>query len=147
MAATRSDELFALAVVALALGTGLVSHHFGLSVALGAFLAGLMVGETEFNHRSVAQVIPFRDVFASLFFVSVGMMIDPRFVVSHIVPLAALCAMGAREAVEPEFEGSLELLRHTFQAYGIADATGRAELDEMRERMQCSIGGIGSHAT
>jgi len=93
VAATRSEELFALAVVAVALGTGLGSHHFGLSVALGAFLAGLMVGETEFNHRIVAQVIPFRDVFASLFFVSVGMMIDPRFVVTHIVPVAVIVVL------------------------------------------------------
>ncbi|MCS6859094.1 MAG: cation:proton antiporter [Abditibacteriales bacterium] len=93
VAQTRSDELFALAVVTIALGTGLVSHHFGLSVALGAFLAGLMVGETEFNHRIVAQVIPFRDVFASLFFVSVGMMIDPRFVVTHIASVAIVVVL------------------------------------------------------
>jgi len=89
-AQTRSEELFSLAVVTIVMGTALTGHHFGLSPALGAFLAGLMVGETEFNHRIVSQSVPFRDVFVSLFFVSVGMMIDPRFVASNAIILLIL---------------------------------------------------------
>ena len=72
-----SSELFLLTAVALALGTATVSALLGLSPALGAFLAGLLLTETEFDHRVIAEVVPMRDLFATLFFVSVGMLIDP----------------------------------------------------------------------
>jgi monovalent cation:H+ antiporter-2, CPA2 family len=75
---TRSRELFILAVVALALGTALgAAELFGVSLALGAFLAGVVIGESEVSHQVGAEVLPFRDVFAVLFFVSVGMLVNP----------------------------------------------------------------------
>ena len=73
----RSRELFLLSVVALALGTASVSFLAGLSLAFGAFLAGLVVSESEYAHRTLAEVFPLREVFAVVFFVAAGMLIDP----------------------------------------------------------------------
>lgn len=80
----RSRELFVLTVVAVALGTAYVSELFGLSLALGAFLAGLLVSESDISHHVLGELAPVRDVFAGLFFVSVGMFVDPRFVMDSI---------------------------------------------------------------
>lgn len=77
-AVTRSRELFILGIVGLALGTALVTQFAGLSLAFGAFLAGLVVAESDYRTQALAEVLPFRDLFASLFFVSVGMLIDPQ---------------------------------------------------------------------
>ena len=74
-----SNELFLLAVVAIALLTAFVSSAvFGLSLALGAFVAGIMVSESDVGYQAAAEVVPFRDLFAVLFFVSVGMIVDPQ---------------------------------------------------------------------
>jgi CPA2 family monovalent cation:H+ antiporter-2 len=83
IAATRSRELFTLTVLALALGISVASAElFGVSMALGAFLAGLVVGRSEFSVRAASEALPMRDAFAVLFFVSVGMLLDPAFVAS-----------------------------------------------------------------
>ena len=89
LAATRSREIFLLGVVGLAIGTALLASVFGISLALGAFLAGLIIGESDLSHRVVGDALPFRDLFAGLFFVSVGMLVDPGFVLQNL-PLAAL---------------------------------------------------------
>jgi CPA2 family monovalent cation:H+ antiporter-2 len=73
----RSQELFTLTVLALALGMALVSNYFGLSLAMGAFVAGLTLGQSPFSQKILADVLPFRDAFLSLFFVSIGMLLDP----------------------------------------------------------------------
>ena len=80
VAATASRELFLLAVLAIALGTALTTEAAGLSLALGAFLAGLVLSESEFSHQALADVIPLRDAFATLFFVSIGMLLDITYV-------------------------------------------------------------------
>jgi CPA2 family monovalent cation:H+ antiporter-2 len=78
VARTRSRELFTLSVLVLALGIAVGSaHFFGASMALGAFLAGMVVGQSEFSARAAADALPMRDAFAVLFFVSVGMLFDP----------------------------------------------------------------------
>jgi monovalent cation:H+ antiporter-2, CPA2 family len=78
VARTRSRELFTLTVLVSALGIAVGSaKFFGASMALGAFLAGLIVGQSEFSARAAADALPMRDAFAVLFFVSVGMMFDP----------------------------------------------------------------------
>jgi CPA2 family monovalent cation:H+ antiporter-2 len=74
---TGSRELFLLVVVAVALGVALATHFAGLSLGLGAFLAGIVVSESEYEERVLADIIPVRDLFATLFFLSVGMLIDP----------------------------------------------------------------------
>ncbi len=88
----RSPELFLLTAVALALGTATASALLGLSTALGAFLAGLLLSETEFDHRVVAEVVPMRNLFATLFFVSVGMLIDPASVVANLPLVIGIAA-------------------------------------------------------
>ena len=84
LAKTGSRELFILAVVAGALGIATGAAAFGLSVALGAFVAGVVVSETDANHQAAADVIPLREAFAVLFFVSVGMLLDPAVLVDHL---------------------------------------------------------------
>lgn len=85
IARTGSRELFLLGTVVLSLGTAvLATTVFGLSPALGAFIAGLVVSESDLHYRILGEVIPIRDVFGILFFVSVGMLIDPMFVWQNI---------------------------------------------------------------
>ena len=92
IAATRSRELFTLTVLALALGISVASAQlFGVSMALGAFLAGLVVGRSEFSVRAASEALPMRDAFAVLFFVSVGMLLEPGFVMN--APLLILSAL------------------------------------------------------
>ncbi len=91
-AARPSREIFLLAVVALALGTALMTQVVGLSLAFGAFLAGVVIAESEYRTQVVAEVLPLRDLFTSLFFVSVGMLIDPIALVAALGPLALLTA-------------------------------------------------------
>lgn len=86
----RTRELFLLGVVALALGTALAAQAIGLSLAFGAFVAGLVVAESEFRAQVIAEAVPLRDLFTSVFFVSVGMLIDPRALVEHAGAVAIL---------------------------------------------------------
>lgn len=83
LARLRNRELFVLAVAAVALGTAYVSTLFGVSLALGAFVAGLAVGESDLSHHVLAEIVPLRDVLAGLFFVSIGMLVDPSFVATY----------------------------------------------------------------
>jgi CPA2 family monovalent cation:H+ antiporter-2 len=77
-AATRSRELFTLTFLVVALGIAIGSARiFGVSMALGALLAGLVVGRSDFSFRAASEALPMRDAFAVLFFVSVGMLFDP----------------------------------------------------------------------
>ena len=79
VAATGARELFTLTILVLALGIAVASAKvFGVSVALGAFLAGLVVGRSEFSLRAASEALPMRDAFAVLFFVSVGLLVDPH---------------------------------------------------------------------
>ncbi len=74
---TRQRDLFLLSIVFMGLAICWVSFRLGLSLSLGAFLAGLVISESEYSHEAIAHVIPFRDVFTSLFFVSMGILLDP----------------------------------------------------------------------
>lgn len=73
----NSRELFLLAITALGLGIGYVSHEAGLSFAFGAFVAGMVLSESDYGHQALSDIIPLRDLFGLLFFVSVGMLLDP----------------------------------------------------------------------
>lgn len=91
---TRSRELFTLAVLVLALGVAVGSAEiFGVSMALGAFLAGLAVGRSEFASRAASDALPMRDAFAVLFFVSVGMLFDPRSLFQAPLIIVAVLAV------------------------------------------------------
>lgn len=90
VAKTRSRELFTLTVLVLALGIAVGSaHFFDTSMALGAFLAGMIVRQSEFSARAASEALPMRDAFAVLFFVSVGMLFDPAAFVSNLPLIGA----------------------------------------------------------
>jgi len=77
VAERRSAEIFTLTVLLVALLAAWITHSLGLSMAFGAFLAGMVLGETEFRHQVEATIRPFRDVLLGLFFIAIGMLIDP----------------------------------------------------------------------
>jgi CPA2 family monovalent cation:H+ antiporter-2 len=84
VAKTGSRELFTLAVIATAIGIAFgASKFFGVSFALGAFVAGVVMRESEYSHRAAEETLPLRDAFSVLFFVSIGMLVDPNILVDH----------------------------------------------------------------
>jgi CPA2 family monovalent cation:H+ antiporter-2 len=85
-----SRELFFLSTLGFAFGAGFLSHQMELSFALGAFVAGMLLSETDFHHQALSDVSHLRDLFAVIFFVSVGMLFDPMFFVDHIGMVAVL---------------------------------------------------------
>lgn len=94
VARSRSRELFTLTVLVLAIAIATGSAvFFGASVALGAFLAGMVVGKSELSHQAAADVLPMRDAFAVLFFISVGMLFDPKFVLANPALVLAILAV------------------------------------------------------
>ena len=98
---TGSRELFTLAVLAIAIGIAVTAYAvFGVSFALGAFLAGVVLNESETSHRAAEDALPLRDAFAVLFFVSVGMLFDPAFLLEQplAVVLVVVLVIGAKAA-------------------------------------------------
>jgi CPA2 family monovalent cation:H+ antiporter-2 len=94
VARTRSRELFTLSVLVLALGIAVgAAELFGASMALGAFLAGMVVGQSEFSSRAASEALPMRDAFAVLFFVSVGMLFDPSKAAANAAIIAGATAI------------------------------------------------------
>lgn len=89
----RSRELFLLTILVLCLGATAGTQILGLSAVFGAFLIGLVLRETRFAHQALAEVTPLRDIFAALFFVSLGMLLDPRFVANNWPTVAAAVAI------------------------------------------------------
>ena len=89
IARTESNELFLLSTGVICFAVAWLTSLIGLSLALGAFLAGLILSDSEHSHRTLENVLPFRDVFSSFFFVSVGMLLDSRYVIEHAPPLLA----------------------------------------------------------
>lgn len=88
--ASRSREVFLLAILSLCIGTAWLTSQAGLSLALGAFLGGMVVADTEYGHRAMGDILPLRDAFVSIFFVSLGMLFDVNAVAEHPVLVAAL---------------------------------------------------------
>ncbi len=93
MVATRAPELFRLTILGLALGTAWITAAAGLSLALGSFLAGLALSESEYSHQVVSDILPFRDTFLALFFISIGMLIDLEIIFQHW-PLLLILFLG-----------------------------------------------------
>lgn len=88
-----SRELFLVAVTAIGLGVGYATYLTGLSFAFGAFVAGMILSESEYSHQALSDVIPLRDVFALLFFVSIGMLIDISFIIQNIKSIFSLVGL------------------------------------------------------
>lgn len=104
VADTENSELFLLTVIALCLGVALITASLGLSIEMGAFVAGLAISEIDYADQALAKIIPLRDTFASLFFVSIGMLINPSTLWSNlgiIIGLVALVMIGKAGIVLP----------------------------------------------
>ena len=93
VARTQNDELFLLVALAIGIGTAALTQAAGLSVALGAFLAGLTISASDYAHETLARLLPLRDVFVAMFFVTVGMLVDPFSVAANLPLLAVMLAM------------------------------------------------------
>ncbi|MBN1140629.1 MAG: cation:proton antiporter [Deltaproteobacteria bacterium] len=91
----NSRELFLVAITAIGLGIGYVTYLFGLSFALGAFVAGMVLSESEYSYQALSDIIPLRDLFALLFFASVGMLLDPQFLFEHLSTIGLLVCLVA----------------------------------------------------
>ena len=95
IAAWNSRELFLLAITAIGLGIGYATYLFGLSFALGAFVAGMVLSESDYGHQALSDIIPLRDLFGLLFFVSVGMLLDPAFLMENWVTILLVVGLVA----------------------------------------------------
>ncbi len=94
IAQLKNREVFILFVVFFSLGTAWITSEFGLSLALGAFIAGLLIAESDYSHQIVADILPLRDCFSGIFFVSIGMLLDLGFLWSDLrAPLAGFFAL------------------------------------------------------
>jgi K+:H+ antiporter len=93
VARTQNDELFLLVALAIGLGTAALTQAVGLSLALGAFLAGLLISESDYAHETLARVLPVRDAFVALFFVTIGALIDPALVTGNLPLLGTMIAL------------------------------------------------------
>jgi CPA2 family monovalent cation:H+ antiporter-2 len=90
VAGWNSRELFLLAITAIGLGVGYLTYLSGLSFALGAFVSGAVLSESDMSHQALSEIVPLRDLFGLLFFVTAGMLLDPRFLLAHLRILIVL---------------------------------------------------------
>jgi CPA2 family monovalent cation:H+ antiporter-2 len=90
VAGWNSRELFLLAITAIGLGVGYATYLVGLSFAFGAFVAGMVLSESDYGHQALSDIIPLRDIFGLLFFTSVGMLLDPAFLFDNLVKILSL---------------------------------------------------------
>jgi CPA2 family monovalent cation:H+ antiporter-2 len=93
IAASRSREIFLLSAVIVCFGSAWTSHALGLSAALGAFFAGLMLANTDYRHQIIGEIAPFRHIFISIFFVSIGLLFDATFVLSNPAKVGLITAL------------------------------------------------------
>lgn len=114
IARTKSQELFIMTIFMLCFAIALLTSRLGMSLALGAFLAGIMISESEYSYNVFGNFLPIKDVFASFFFVSIGMLLDISFVVDNIqlVILSILLVMLVKTIIAG---GTGFILGHTFQ--------------------------------
>ena len=90
LASLRLREAFTIGVILLILGSAYITHSFGLSFALGAFIAGLILSESDYNHQVASDILPFRDSFNSIFFVSIGLLLNLQFVFNNLLLITSL---------------------------------------------------------
>ena len=93
VAKTRSRELFLLAIIVTCFSIAWLTSSAGLSLALGAFLAGLILSESEYGYQALGSILPFRDVFTSVFFISIGMLFNIDFFLRHPLVIVLLASM------------------------------------------------------
>ena len=138
--ATRKREVFLLTIVLICLGMAVASAKVGLSMALGAFIAGLILSESEYSHQALGEVLPLREVFNSLFFVSIGMLFNVRVVLEHpVLIVGALLGVVALKTLITS--GIVMVLGHPFR---IALMTG--VLTSQIGEFSFVLSKVGSHA-
>jgi K+:H+ antiporter len=129
IARMRSTELFTLTVFVVAVGiAALASEVFQMSLAMGAFFAGLVVGQSKFGPQAAADMVPFRDVFSALFFVSVGMLFNPQFVITH--PAMVLGALAIVLILKPLSALAIVMVLGGTLRAALAVAVGLAQIGE-----------------
>jgi CPA2 family monovalent cation:H+ antiporter-2 len=142
VARTRSRELFTLAILSLALAIATGSAVvFGASLALGAFLAGMVVGQSRVSEQAAADALPMRDAFAVLFFVSVGMLFDPGHLAES--PLLVLGALAIVLVAKPLVAFAIAVLRGSSVRTGLVVAAGLAQVGEFSFILAQAAGGLG----
>lgn len=145
VATLRNREIFIITVVATALGTAYLSTYFGLSVALGAFAAGVVVGESDLSLQILGDITPLRDIFAAVFFISVGMLINPVFVFQNLglVLVTLMLIVIVKGALSAVITGVAGYPVTTAIFTGVALAQS-AEFSFLLARVGVSVGGISS---
>jgi monovalent cation:H+ antiporter-2, CPA2 family len=129
VARLRSRELFTLTVLVIAMAVATLGYiTFGASMALGAFLAGMVVGQSKVSHQAAADALPMRDAFAVLFFVSVGMLFDPRAILHEPLLIAGL--LGVVLIVKPLAAFGIVLATGHSLRTGLTVAAGLAQIGE-----------------
>jgi len=93
VAMLNSRELFLVTITAIGLGIGYVTHLFGLSLAFGAFVAGMVISESDYSHQALNDIIPLRDIFGLIFFTSIGMLLNPQFITANYVKISILVVL------------------------------------------------------
>ena len=128
IAKTRNRELFLLSVIVICLAVAWMTSSMGLSLALGAFLAGLIISESEYSHQALGNILPFRDVFTSFFFVSIGMLLDVGFLFQQpaLIVLIALAVLALKTVIA----GTVTLLLGFPLRTGILVGLGLSQVGE-----------------
>lgn len=128
VAATRRREVFLLTIVLFCLGTAWASARVGLSLALGAFIAGIVIADSEYSQQALSDVVPLREVFNSLFFISIGMLFDIRTVGRS--PVLLLCAIATVILVKVVVTGGASLALGQSLRPALATGLGLAQIGE-----------------
>jgi monovalent cation:H+ antiporter-2, CPA2 family len=128
IAELRNREIFTLSVVFIGLGAAYVTSAFGMSLALGAFLAGLIISESDYGLQALSDVLPFRDTFSGIFFISVGMLLDVRYVVTHAALVVGV-ALGVMVVKAVIVVFVVRLLKRSLRV-GIMSGLGLAQVGE-----------------
>lgn len=89
----KNRELFVLTIILICFGVTWITSSIGLSTALGAFLAGLIISNTDYSHQALGNILPFKDIFMSFFFVSIGMLLNIGFIIDHILIIALIAIL------------------------------------------------------
>lgn len=114
IALTKNQELFMMSIFLICLAVALLTNQLGMSLAFGAFLAGLMVSESQYSHNAFSNLLPFKDTFTSFFFVSIGMLLDINFVIANyqLVILSVILVIALKTVIAG---GTGFVLGHTFK--------------------------------
>ena len=128
IAELRNREIFTLSVVFIGLGAAYVTSAFGMSLALGAFLAGLIISESDYGLQALSDVLPFRDTFSGIFFISVGMLVDLSYVATHLA-LVISVALGVIVVKATIVMGVTRLLKRSMRV-GVQAGLGLAQVGE-----------------